>query len=76
MPPRLPVGEIAGASFDKLAKPLAIFRRADFIRIHGEELLATKTIVLDRCVVHGQKAHAVIFQHPHRNRVVLEQQAK
>src|SRR4029077_16554951 len=57
-----------------VADPLVL--RPDLVELHGEECQAAITVMLDGRVVDAQKAARLGIEHPHRHRIIVEQQSK
>jgi hypothetical protein len=48
----------------------------DLLQLHGEKRRAAIAVVLHRGVVDAEETGGFLVEHPHRHRVVLEQQAE
>jgi hypothetical protein len=79
---RLYVPPVAGGMIDvaEFAQRLAVRRpfvlRPDLVQLHAQEFFAGIAIMLDRGVVDTEEVHRISVKHPHRHRVVVEQQAE
>ena len=63
-------------AFERLGMAVPLVLRPDLVQLHAQEGGAAVAVVLDRGVVDAEKLLAPGVEHPHRHRIVVEQQAE
>ena len=63
-------------AFERLGVAVPLVLRPDLVQFHAQEGGAAVAVMLDRGIVDAEKFLGLGLEHPHRHRVVVEQQAK